>query len=243
MREYLLFRLYGPMASWGDIAVGEYRPSHDHPSKSAIIGLLCAAVGIERDQEGELEKMANHYAVATKTVKPGILLRDYHTIQTGRFKDYTRVDTRKQEFERMEKINTILSSRDYYCDTAHIVCIWISQRDAPFSLSILREKLLKPGFVLYLGRKSCPLSAPLEPQLTKRSNSVSEAFEEAYFHFNFPKEFELTKASAVYWEGENNEGFDNLKIQSVIRRDSPLSRRRWQFDERIEHHAIIGKEE
>jgi CRISPR system Cascade subunit CasD len=38
MRDYLLFRLYGPLAAWGDIAVGEYRPSFAHPSKSAIIG-------------------------------------------------------------------------------------------------------------------------------------------------------------------------------------------------------------
>jgi CRISPR system Cascade subunit CasD len=244
MREYLLFRLYGPMAAWGDIAVGEYRPSHDHPSKSAIIGLLCAAVGIKRDQENELSKMANHYSVAVKTVRPGILLRDYHTIQTGRFKTYTRVDTRKQELEkeRAEKINTILSSRDYYCDTAFVICVCISKDDAPYSLSYLRGKLLKPEFVLYLGRKSCPPSAPLEPQLTKRANNVHEAFEEANFRFEFPKEFGLSKTNSFYWEGEGNEGFDGLEIHSTIRRDIPLSRRRWQFYERLEHFAIIGEE-
>ena len=42
--DYLLFRLYGPMASWGEIAVGETRHSAAYPGKSAIIGLLAAAM-------------------------------------------------------------------------------------------------------------------------------------------------------------------------------------------------------
>ena len=54
MREYLMFRLYGPMASWGDIAVGEYRPSFAHPSKSAVMGMLAAAVGLRREEEDKI---------------------------------------------------------------------------------------------------------------------------------------------------------------------------------------------
>jgi CRISPR-associated Cas5-like protein len=37
--DYLLFRLYGPMASWGEIAVGEIRHTASYPGKSAIIVL------------------------------------------------------------------------------------------------------------------------------------------------------------------------------------------------------------
>ena len=51
MLDFLIFQLYGQMASWGEIAVGEYRPSRDYPSKSAIIGLVAAALGITRDDE------------------------------------------------------------------------------------------------------------------------------------------------------------------------------------------------
>src|SRR5256885_4103212 len=48
IRDYLVFRLYGPMCSWGDIAVGEVRPSTVPPSKSAILGLIAAALGTKR---------------------------------------------------------------------------------------------------------------------------------------------------------------------------------------------------
>ena len=51
MADFLVFQLYGALASWGDIAVGEYRPSQGHPSKSAITGLLAAALGIEREDD------------------------------------------------------------------------------------------------------------------------------------------------------------------------------------------------
>ena len=58
MHEYLLFRLYGSMASWGDIAVGEFRPTFDHPSKSAVMGLIAAAMGIRRDEEERQRELA-----------------------------------------------------------------------------------------------------------------------------------------------------------------------------------------
>jgi CRISPR system Cascade subunit CasD len=72
MRDYLLFRLYGPLAAWGDIAVGEYRPSFAHPGKSAIIGLLAAALGIRRDKE-EQKSLAESCSFAVRVDSMGVL--------------------------------------------------------------------------------------------------------------------------------------------------------------------------
>ncbi|HNQ33369.1 MAG TPA: type I-E CRISPR-associated protein Cas5/CasD, partial [Methanoculleus sp.] len=76
MREFLIFRLYGMMASWGDIAVGELRPTFDHPSRSAIVGLLAAALGIRRDEEERLSILSNTCRIAIRVDAPGVLLRD-----------------------------------------------------------------------------------------------------------------------------------------------------------------------
>jgi len=81
MREFLIFRLYGSMVSWGDIAVGAIRPTSDHPSKSAVMGLIAAAMGIRRDEEERQRELAEGYLIAIRIDAPGILLRDYHTIQ------------------------------------------------------------------------------------------------------------------------------------------------------------------
>ena len=64
MTDYLLMRLYGPLASWGEIAVGESRHSAMHPSKSALIGLLAAAVGVERSDEAGQQAMAKELRAA-----------------------------------------------------------------------------------------------------------------------------------------------------------------------------------
>ena len=42
--EALIFQLYGPLASWGAPAVGETRPSSDHPGRAALLGLLASAL-------------------------------------------------------------------------------------------------------------------------------------------------------------------------------------------------------
>jgi len=55
VRDYLVFQLYGPLASWGDIAVGETRPSALTPSRSAILGLLAAALGLKRPDTAKSE--------------------------------------------------------------------------------------------------------------------------------------------------------------------------------------------
>ncbi|MBU1741588.1 MAG: CRISPR-associated protein Cas5 [Proteobacteria bacterium] len=63
MTEFLLFRLYGPLASWGGIAVGEYRPTDAHPSKSAVLGLLAAAAGVDRADDEVHRQMERSYAL------------------------------------------------------------------------------------------------------------------------------------------------------------------------------------
>ena len=121
MRDYLVFRLYGPMAAWGEIAVGEHRPSFAHPSKSAIIGLLAAALGIRRDEEDRQKSLADSFLYAVRTDAIGSLLRDYHTTESPRGQSFTTrrremlaVQEQKRSGKKFE--GTILSTRDYRCD-------------------------------------------------------------------------------------------------------------------------------
>ncbi|MEN6396285.1 MAG: type I-E CRISPR-associated protein Cas5/CasD, partial [Methanoregula sp.] len=117
MQEFLIFRLYGSMASWGDIAVGEFRPTFDHPTKSAVMGLIAAAMGIRRDEEERQRELAAGYLMAIRIDGPGVLLRDYHTAQVppaGKGKIKYHFLTRKDELAvPKDELNTILSSRDY----------------------------------------------------------------------------------------------------------------------------------
>ena len=140
MKEYLIFRIYGMMASWGDIAVGEFRPSFDHPSKSAVMGMVAAALGIRRDEEERLRELATGYDMAVRIDVPGILLRDYHTAQvpsSGKGRKKLVFSTRKAELSvPKDELNTILSSRDYRCDAVYSVCLWSRTASLPTRLLI-----------------------------------------------------------------------------------------------------------
>ena len=239
MADYLVFHLYGPMAAWGDIAVGEYRPSFAHPSKSAIIGLLAAALGIRRDEEERQKNLAEACSFAVRVDAMGNLLRDYHTIQvpsSGTGRNRRTFHTRKAELAESD-LNTILSSRDYRCDGVYTVAITL--RDgAPCSAKDLADALLKPVFTLYLGRKSCPLAFPLSPLIISAEavkGAMSKAPEPEELH-GLLKE----QSSLVYWEGEQG-GYEREQV--ITRRDAPLSRKRWQFSERKENFATIPREE
>ena len=238
MSHYLLFHLYGPQASWGDIAVGEYRPSFAHPSKSAIVGLLAAALGIRRNEEERQNSLAASCSFAVRVDAMGVLLRDYHTTQVPSAKKGVTHYTRRSELAKKEELNTILSSRDYRCDAAYTIATTVAN-DAPYSLEELASALLKPVFTLYLGRKSCPLATPLHPQIVNAS-TLRDAL------LSVPPIAELTdiilKADThVFWGGDIESGLPRQQV--ITRRDEPRSRKRWQFSDRRENYGVFRKEE
>jgi len=227
------------MAAWGDIAVGEFRPTFSHPSKSAVLGLVAAALGIRRDEEAVHQTMATSYGFAVRVEAAGSPIRDYHTAQVppaGSGRRKKTFATRKDELAvPKEELGTILSSRDYRCDSLYTVCLWTVRDSSPYSLAQLQAALAKPAFTLYLGRKSCPLALPLQPQVVQASD-LREAFHSARFEDkNFLTSLPSSEPVDVYWEGPQANGYN--AVHTIERRDSPLSRRRWQFAVRSEHYA------
>ena len=255
--DILVFRLYGPMASWGEIAVGESRHSANYPSKSAIIGLLGAALGIARDDEEKQQLLQQGYSLAVELFTAGHLLRDYRTTQVpdsaGKFTYRTRRD---ELVLGKERLATILSSREYRSDALAVVAVR-ALADAPFTLAEIQAALLRPKYHLYLGRKSCPLAAPLQPQLITGQANYLAAFK-AYQHKPMlPTSIDSDGALAkrdynwlgrpndrhYYWEGSPEDfsgalGIDLSVRQTRIRHDQPLSRKRWQFVPRQEHYLF-----
>lgn len=79
MKDFLVFRLYGPIVSWGNIAVGEYRPSDSFPTKSAIIGLISASFGFDRSEDGKISELVDSVFLRPRCLLPeifyGIIIR------------------------------------------------------------------------------------------------------------------------------------------------------------------------
>lgn len=242
--QFLAFQLYAPLASFGEPAVGEARPSHAYPGRSMISGLLAAALGIRRDEDAQLAELRDHYSLSVAMYEGGTLLRDYHTAQTPSASDLKKRPHRTRADELAipkNRLNTILSTRDYRQDAYSVVLVGETGPSAPFSLIQLHDALLAPRFTLYIGRKSCPLAWPLQPQLVDGPNLHAAL---AATQFTPPDLFRLSKRPRMLsWEDGVDSGLADATAYTVPRKDQPLSRQRWQFADRREHVALLDHAE
>ncbi len=239
MTAFLLFTVYAPFTSWGEITVGETRSSWDRPSRSAILGLIAAALGIDReDQEGH-DALDSGYGFAARVDAPGVPLVDYHTAQSvsaSAIKKH-RPATRAAMLGCAEP-ETMLSRRSYHQDALATVCLW-AHKPAKWSLATIAEALTRPVYVLYAGRKANTLGLPLSPRLVE-ATTLGQAFEA---HIAVPTELHelahrLTRRRGRNTSGEIShdpcEGFESglHELRREVRRDASAQRSRWQFAER-----------
>lgn len=139
----LLIRLSGPLQSWGTTSRFDERDSQLEPSKSGVLGLICAALG--RDRAEPVADLAA-LRMGVRVDREGLLLRDYQTA-TGVVNAAGKADPGR----------TVISPRYYLADAVFLV--GLDGADFPL-LQAIQRALQAPHWLLSLGRKGCP---PCEP--------------------------------------------------------------------------------
>jgi CRISPR system Cascade subunit CasD len=147
MSSTLLIRLCGPMQSWGTQSRFIYRDTGREPSKSGVIGLLCAALGKPRGEKPEdgwptLSQLAE-LRMGVRVDREGRLECDYHTAEN--------VAEAHGKGSR-----TVQSWRYFLADADFLVGL---EGDRAL-LERLNTALRSPVWHVYLGRKSFVLSVP-----------------------------------------------------------------------------------
>jgi len=148
----LFLRLEGPMQAWGNQeSKFVIRRTAEAPTKSGVIGMLCAALGVSRQQAAEkwLPKL-NALRMGVRTDVPGVRWWDYHTIGAG-------MQMRIAEGDGKTKPGALLTRREYLCDASYLVALM----GEPTIIAELKEAIKAPRWTLYLGKKSCIPSRPL----------------------------------------------------------------------------------
>lgn len=151
MPNTLFLRLEGPLQSWGERARWSLRDTAPEPTKSGVVGLLGCALGWEHDQD--LRRIAEAVRIGVRCDRPGVVLRDYHTVSGGVMSAQGKVKinatTRTPE--------TVVSNRMYLCDASFLVAV---QSSADW-VERLEQAVQTPVWPVYLGRKSCPPARPV----------------------------------------------------------------------------------
>ncbi len=134
----LLMRISAPLQSWGTQSHFSHRDTGREPSKSGIVGLLCAALGRPRYESiADLSTLR----MGVRIDQEGTILRDYHTAGID---GYYRVSG------SIERKNVIISDRYYLSDAKFLVGLegeWAK-------LVELQAALKQPRWFLFFGRKA-----------------------------------------------------------------------------------------
>ena len=137
------------MQSWGVMSRFSRRDTGKEPSKSGVIGLLCAALGISRDEANaetnpffaELIKLK----MGVLVLREGVLQSDYHTAQNIAKADGGTKDTE-------------LSTRFYLADADFVVGLESENLE---TLEQIHSALQTPKWQLFLGRKAFVPDTPV----------------------------------------------------------------------------------
>lgn len=129
----LLLRLAAPMQSWGVSSKFNRRMTNTAPTRSGVIGLLAAAMGIQRN-----EPLASFLPLkfGVRIDQPGTIQRDFHMT-------HKKVGSKEISW---------LTHRYYIEDAVFLAAV--EGKDE--FLSALEYALHHPVYPLFLGRRSCP---------------------------------------------------------------------------------------
>jgi CRISPR system Cascade subunit CasD len=139
----LLIRLAAPLQAWGVQSNFGVRDSGREPSKSGVIGLICAALG--RPRTAPLEDLSA-LRMGVRVDREGSLRRDFQIAQ----------DVLASSGKGTK--GSITSSRYYLSDAAFLV--GLESDDLPL-LESVQAALRAPVWTLFLGRKACPPAGPV----------------------------------------------------------------------------------
>jgi CRISPR system Cascade subunit CasD len=119
------------------------------PTKSGVIGLIAAALGIGRQES--LQRFEG-LRFGVRTDQPGTIMSDYHTAQHESWK------------------NPKLSQRFYLQDAVFLAGLESENQTALLEYA---EALRSPYYQLFLGRRSCPPDGPIWCSLVEGSLEVA----------------------------------------------------------------------
>lgn len=165
-------RLDGPLQSWGVTSRFVFRDTADVPSKSGVLGLICAAMGLRREAaNAELARLAA-LRMGVRIDRPGTKFTDYHT--AGAKIGMMSAEGKIKKTGTTGEIETHVMRKEYLADAAFLVAL---QGDTNTVVEIAKW-FQSPVWPPFLGRKSCPPSVPVFAE-TYTADNLETALESA----------------------------------------------------------------
>jgi len=208
MQEYLIIKLQGAMQAWGGHTYEDYRPSLIFPTRSAIVGLLGACLGIEREDIRTLKALNASFQqnLAVRADKHKIAKRQHTQTVTWQNTEDQPVSMQKitdfhivmqaRKVDGKPRPEAIVSRREYLCDAEFTLALAFIAESA-YSLERVKQAIQKPVYTPFLGRRSCPIQRPLYEAVVNAENAQAALNKIAPYHGTLYSEIELTGSTAM----------------------------------------------
>jgi CRISPR system Cascade subunit CasD len=150
----LALYLDGLMQSWGYQSRFDRRTTLSYPTRSGVLGLICAAMGIDRADTKGLERLAPLH-MTVYAFEPGDRMIDYHTVGGGYDKK-----TERQHIVTTAKGTVgdpVQTYREYLLGARFGVVV----EGEPSLIAEVASALRDPRWGTWLGRKSCIPASPV----------------------------------------------------------------------------------
>ena len=146
----LILRLEAPMQSYGVKSKFDRRMTQKEPTKSAVIGMIAAALGWPRNKD--IQVLNDAFRFGTRVDQPGRIIQDFHMVHGE---------------------SAYVTRRNYISDAKFLVCL---EGEAE-NIKKAQNALNNPHYPLFLGRRSCPPQKPLVIKSVEEDlESVIESF-------------------------------------------------------------------
>ncbi|MFP3042865.1 type I-E CRISPR-associated protein Cas5/CasD [Treponema primitia] len=164
--RWLLLWFEAPLQSWGADSKFGRRDTMDFPTKSGVLGLLCAALGASGEQRELLAEMAPLRQTVISYVRSDkkngenvkrereTTLMDFHMVGSG-YDDsdpwQSLMIPKTAAGKKPNGPGTKMTYRYYLQDARFAVILEVPEK----RVDTFAEALLNPEFDIYLGRKNC----------------------------------------------------------------------------------------
>ena len=182
--------------SFGSTAVDHRRPVQAWPAVSMLTGLLANALGWERSQTTELDRLQARMRWAARIDRPGVPLNDFQPAQLAKNdRGWTTRGTVEGRGGGAESYNSPhLRYRDYRADASVLVALRLEGADEVPTLGDLAVALDEPARPIFLGRKGCLPATRLNLGLVQAEDAVQALLQAEHLLDGVAHEF-----AAVYF--------------------------------------------
>lgn len=153
----LALLLDGPMQSWGYASRFDRRATALHPTRSGVTGLICAAMGIDKNVPDESDHIQRLLRLRVTTVTFARTNHRGQSLPVQRLEDYHTVTGYRRASGKLAPDATVQTYRQYLLDARFGVLL----QGSATTLSEIAVALQNPKWGIWFGRKSCLPATPV----------------------------------------------------------------------------------